>query len=271
MPETIRTRAEIPAKYKWNAASVFPAEADWETAADSLLTQLNEVKQMEGSVGKSASNLAEALDGSSALLENVGKVLTYAFNAQAVDNLDANASRMMGKAQSIVGQVFAGIGFLQPEILAMDPDLLANGVRDEPRLKVYDHFFDDLIRQQAHVRSAEVEEILGLVQEPLGGLYTTMSLLTDSEMKYPDARTAEGKELEVTQGTLETILASPDREARRTAWEGFPGYAPGVPEFTCQQPAEFDQSQRVQPACAEISHDAGSLLVRKQHSASSLP
>jgi oligoendopeptidase F len=103
----------------------------------------------------------------------------------------------------------------------MDPDLLAKWRKEEPRLKVYDHFFDDLIRQQAHVRSAEVEEILGLVQEPLGGLYTTMSLLTDSEMKYPAARTADGNELEVTQGTLETILASPDREARRTAWEGF--------------------------------------------------
>ena len=29
------------------------------------------------------------------------------------------------------------------------------------------------------------------------------------------------RELVVTQGTLDEILASPDREARRTAWEGF--------------------------------------------------
>jgi oligoendopeptidase F len=221
MSETLRTRAEIPAQYKWNAASIFASEETWETAADSLLAQLNEVREMQGSVGKSAAALAEALDATSTLLENLGKVLTYALNAQAVDNLDSNAARMMGKAQSIVGQVFAGIGFIQPEILAMDADVLAQWRKEEPRLKIYDHFFEDLVRQQAHVRSAEVEEIMGLVQDPLSGLYTTMSVLTNSEMKYPNARTSEGKELEVSQGTLDEILASPDREARRTAWEGF--------------------------------------------------
>jgi oligoendopeptidase F len=48
-----------------------------------------------------------------------------------------------------------------------------------------------------------------------------MNVLTNSEMKYPNACTSDGRELTVTQGTLEEILASPDREARRTAWEGF--------------------------------------------------
>src|SRR5215212_1048726 len=221
MSETIHTRAEIPEKYKWNAASVFPSEAAWESAAESLLIQLNEVKQKEGSVGQSAQALADVLAATDALMESVGKVLTYAFNNQAVDNLNPNAARMMGKAQSIVGQIFAGIGFLQPEILTIDPDLLAEWRQTEPRLKIYAQFFDDLIRQQAHVRSAEVEEVLGLVQEPLGGFYTTMTFMTDSEMKYPDARTSAGQELEVTQGTLEKLLASSDRESRRTAWEGF--------------------------------------------------
>ena len=221
MSETIRTRAEIPEKYKWNAASVFPSEEAWESAADSLLIQLNEVKQKEGSVGKSAQALVDVLAAADALVENLGKVMTYAFNTQAVDNLNADAARMMGKAQSIVGQIFAGIGFLQPEILAIDSDLLAEWRKNEPRLKIYDQFFDDLIRQQAHVRSAEVEEVLGLAQEPLGGFYTTMTFMTDSEMKYPDAHTGDGQELEVTQGTLEKILASSDRESRRTAWQGF--------------------------------------------------
>ena len=62
---------------------------------------------------------------------------------------------------------------------------------------------------------------MGLVQDPLSSLYTTMNVLTNSEMKYPDACNSDGSKLTVTQGTLEEILASPDREARRTAWEGF--------------------------------------------------
>src|SRR5215207_6482946 len=126
MSETIRTRAEIPAKYKWNAASLYPTDYAWEAEADSLLVKLEDVKRMEGSVGKSAQTLADALDASNALVEIAGKVITYSFNSQAVDNADANAARMFGKTQSILGQVFAGMGFIQPEILAIEANTLAN-------------------------------------------------------------------------------------------------------------------------------------------------
>ena len=221
MSETIRTREEIPAKYKWNAASVYPSDEAWEAEADALLVNLEALKKLEGSVGTSATNLADALDQSNRLLEILGKILTYSFNAQAVDNADVNAARMFGKAQSVLGQILAGIGFIQPEILAVDPNQLARWRREEPRLKIYDQYLDDLIRQQAHVRSAEVEEVIGLAQDPIASLYTTMNVLTNSEMKYPNACASDGRELVVTQGTLEEILASPDREARRTAWEGF--------------------------------------------------
>ena len=221
MSETIRTREEIPAKYKWNAASVYPSDEAWEAEADALLVKLEALKKLEGSVGVSATNLADALDQSNGLLEILGKILTYSFNAQAVDNADGNAARMFGKAQSVLGQILAGIGFIQPEILAVDSDQLARWRRDESRLKIYDQYFDDLIRQQAHVRSAEVEEVMGLAQDPIASLYTTMNVLTNSEMKYPNACISDGRELVVTQGTLEEILASPDRDARRTAWEGF--------------------------------------------------
>src|SRR5688572_8327301 len=140
MTETIRTRAEIPDKYKWNAASVYPTDEAWEAEADSLLVKLEDLKRMEGSVGKSAAALADALDASNALLEILGKVLTYSYNAQAVDNADADAARMFGKTQSILGQILAGIGFIQPEILAIDPELLAQWRQEESRLEIYNQY-----------------------------------------------------------------------------------------------------------------------------------
>ena len=221
MSETIRARNDIPAKYKWNAASVYPSDEAWENAADALLVSLEEVKKLSGKVGESAKNVANALDASNALFEEGGKIVTYAFNSQAVDNADQNAARMYGKTQSIFGQILGGIGFIQPEILAIAAQKLAKWRKEEPRLQVYDQYLTDLLRQQTHVRSAEVEEVFGLAQDPLSSLYTNMTLLTDSEMKYPNAHTTDGQELTVTQGTLDKLLASTDREARRTAWEGF--------------------------------------------------
>ena len=211
MSETIRARNEIPAKYKWNAASVFPSDEAWDSTADALLVKLNDVKKLAGKVGKSARKVADALDLSYALQEQAGKIIVYAAIAQAVDNADSNAARMYGKMQSVYGQIFSGISFIEPEILAVDREKLNKWRKKEPRLKAYDQYFDNLLRQQAHVRSAEVEEVFGLAQDPLSSLYTTMNVMTNSEMKYPDAHTIDGKELPVTQGTLDEILASPDR------------------------------------------------------------
>src|SRR6185436_816176 len=193
----------------------------WNAAADELLIKLNELTQLTGKVGESATAIADALDARYALFEDAGKVIVYAVIAQAVDNADDSGNRMLGKMQSVVGQVFAGVSFIEPELLQIDANTLADWRKNEPRLKIYDQFFADLLRQQAHVRSAEVEEVFGLAQDPLAGLYTTMNVMTNSEMKYPNAVASDGKELTVTQGTLDEILASPDREARRTAWEGF--------------------------------------------------
>ena len=221
MSETIRARSEIPAKYKWNAPSVYASDEAWDSAADALVVRLEDVKKFAGKVGKSAKKIADALDLSNELQEGLGKLATYAVIAQAVDNADQNATRMYGKLQSVYGQVFAGISFIEPEILAIDRKQLNKWRKDEKRLKQYDQYFDNLLRQQAHVRSAEVEEVLGLALDPLSSLYPTMNVMTNSEMKYPEARGTDGNELPVTQGTLDEILASPDREARRTAWEGF--------------------------------------------------
>lgn len=221
MSETIRTRAEIPAKYKWNAASVFASDEAWDAEADSLLNRVNEVKQMAGSVGKNAKTVADAVEASYELQERLGKIIVYAGISQAVDNADTNAARMYSKMQSVFGQVAAGVSFIEPEILAIDEEKLSKWRKEEPRLKIYDQYFDNLLRQKTHIRSAEVEEVFGLAQDPLGGFYNTMNVMTNSELKYPNACTSDGRDLVVTQGTLDEILASPDREARRTAWEGF--------------------------------------------------
>ena len=125
---------------------------------------------------------------------------------------------MFGKTQNIVGQILAGIGFIQPEILGIRSDTLAKWRREEPRLKKSTINTLTICCASRRIRSAEVEEVLGLAQDPFASLYTTLNVMTNSEMEYPSACTSDGRELVVTPGTLDEILASPDREAR-THWE----------------------------------------------------
>ena len=67
----------------------------------------------------------------------------------------------------------------------------AIGSRDwsaaEPALAVYEHYFDDLVRRAAHTRSAEVEEVLGLVSDVFSGPFTVYSALVDSDVVFAPA------------------------------------------------------------------------------------
>ena len=60
-----------------------------------------------------------------------------------------------------------------------------------------------------------------MLAAPFKSTETTASLLTDADFCFKPALGTDGKELAVTQGTLEKILAGADREARRSAWENY--------------------------------------------------
>ncbi len=84
-------------------------------------------------------------------------------------------------------------------------------------MALYKHSFEDLFRKQAHVRSAEVEELLGLVSDPLQGPSTSTSMLTNADFKFKSAKDSNGRVIEVTQGTISNLMHNPDRKARRSA------------------------------------------------------
>ena len=89
------------------------------------------------------------------------------------------------------------------------------------KLAVYAHFFDDLFRKQDHVRSGEVEELLGMLADPFSGPASTSSLITNADFNFASAVNSKGKKLVVTQSSIHEILNQPDRKARQTAWNHY--------------------------------------------------
>jgi oligoendopeptidase F len=117
--------------------------------------------------------------------------------------------------------VRASVAFVEPELLEIGEQVLKNWILEEPRLAVYQHYFDDLFRKAGHVRSGEVEELLGLLMDPFSSVSRTAGMLVDADLQYEPAVSSSGEELEVTQGTIYPIMANPDREIRRSAWENY--------------------------------------------------
>jgi len=162
-----------------------------------------------------------ALSARDALQQRAMKLVVYADMSAAVDSNNQSAQAMAGRASGLIGQVWAAYAFIEPELIAIGPDRLNEWQQADPQLAMYAHYFHNLFRKQAHVRSAEVEELLGLLADPFGSVSATIHLLTNADFKFAPARGSDGVEQPVAQGTIVQLVQNADREVRRTAWEHY--------------------------------------------------
>ncbi len=214
-------RSAVPVERTWDDGSVFPTVEAWEAELEAVLADLPALAAFQGRLGESPSVLVEALQARDELARRAGSVFVYALMGYAVETTAAAAVARFGRAQAADAQVTGATAFVEPEVLALGRERLRDWSVAEPALGVYEHYFDDLVRRAAHTRSAEVEEVLGLVSDAFSGPFAVYSALVDSDVVFAPAVSADGMPMEVTQGSIEALLASSDRSVRRSGWESY--------------------------------------------------
>jgi oligoendopeptidase F len=214
-------RSKVKKHQTWNSESLFATSEDFDAAVETILQSLPDVKKYQGRLGENADTFLEAMKIMDSLDQQASKVRVYANMSNAVDANDELGAAMNGKAMSALAQVGAAVSFLEPELLAIGEAKLRGWVDSDPRMKLYDFFFTDLFRKQAHVRSAEVEELMGMLRDPFQAVRMTAGAIANADFKFTPAKDSKGKKLELTQSTKNSLMHSADRKARQTAWENY--------------------------------------------------
>lgn len=221
-PQTL-TRQNVGIEYTWNAESVFVTRDAWRDELQAVIAQIPTLSGYQGRLSEGTTVLADFIALQHDVLRRAETLYFYASMSQSVDTNDKEALAMVDQAGGMFGRILAAQSFFDPELLAIGRDTLSAWMASEPRLAVLAQYVDNLFRVQAHVRSADVEELLGLVSEPLGAVYNTFDLLTNADMVFPPAADSTGAAVPVTQSTLDKHYSSTDRELRRTAFESYTG------------------------------------------------
>jgi oligoendopeptidase F len=210
----------VDARFTWNSESVFPDGTGWEAAVSSVLAKLPDLAEFEGHLGESPDMLADWFDAADSAQLLMGKVVVYATMSYSVDATDQTAAARADRARTIYAQLGAAMAFAVPEMIAIEFPKLREWVATSPRLKHLGHFVGRLEKLQNHVRSPEVEELLSQASDPLATALSVHSVLANTDLRFAPASGAEGEE-EVAQGTIGSLLTSPDRDLRRSAFESY--------------------------------------------------
>jgi oligoendopeptidase F len=200
---------------------MFPSVEAWAAELDAVLAELASLARFEGRLAEGPDVLVAALEARDELQARARRVVVYAYLGYAVETTDTAAVARLARAQTLRAAVAAGTAYFAPGILAISDEALRAWLAEDERLRVYAHHLDDLRRQEPHVRSSEVEEALGLVSDPFSGVEATYSALVDSDLRFAPAVGGDADERLVSQGTIDALLADPDRTVRRSAWESY--------------------------------------------------
>lgn len=214
-------RSKVKKNQTWNAESVFSSPKAFDAEVKKLLEDLAPIKEFQGHLGDSLDTFIKVMDAIEKISQRAAKVQVYATMSSAVDTGNQQGAAMNGKAMSALAQVGAATSFVEPELLAIGEVKLRQWLKDDLRMKLYEHYFNDLFRKQAHVRNAEVEELLGMLRDPFSSTRITTTMLANADFKFKPARNKNGKKVDLTQSTFDAILNGSDRKARQTAWENY--------------------------------------------------
>ena len=218
----ILPRSEIAPEYTWNAPSVFASVQDWENEYQAIIETLPEIQAFQGHLADSAEKLADAMDAIERLMRRVGKISVYTTMESSVDAMNQSAVAMESKGNGLFGRAIAVTSFVDPELLAIGQTTLNKWLAETPRLAIYKQYVNNLFRLQSHVRSAEVEEVLGSLLDPFYSVSNTASQLTNADLVFRPATNSRGEPVQVTQGNFDhELMFHTDRELRRTAYESY--------------------------------------------------
>jgi oligoendopeptidase F len=218
---TLPSRTEVDKRFTWHGESVFPDEAGWEQAVETIIERLPDLAEFKGHLGDSSDALADWFDASERLHRLMGKVMVYSTMAYSVDTGNEAAFARTDRARSVAAQLGAATSFALPEMIAIGLPQLREWVAGSPRLGHLGHYFDRLEKLQKRIRSAEVEEVLTQASDPLATALSVHAVMANTDLRFAPAVGVDGAEHEVAQGTIGALLTSGDRELRRTAFENY--------------------------------------------------
>ena len=225
-----RDRSKIPEKYRWNLADIYPDDEAWAKAKDAFVAKIGPadkpegvMEQFRGKLGESPATLLACLNGSSDLAKEYARLSVY---ASLLSDQDISIAANVEKVQTIgqAGSTFgAKLSFIEPELLQVGKEKIEGFIAAEPKLGIYKHYLEDVLRRKAHTGTANEEKIIAdasLMADAPSNMYGVFS---NADFPFPSVTLSDGKTVKLDKAAFALYRAVPNRDDRMKVFDAFFG------------------------------------------------
>jgi oligoendopeptidase F len=221
--QAIKSRDDIQQEYTWNLESIYPTNEDWERDFQALQLRLPELESLKGTLSQSGQALWTLLQKRDEIYQALERLYVYASMRKDEDTTNSLYQGMADRAMQLYVRTLTIGSFIEPEILALSPETIAQFMKETPELTLYQQQLDDLNLKRAHIRSAEIESILAAASEMAEGPGSIFTMIDNADLKLPTIKNENGEEVELTKGNYQLFIRSTNRQVRKAAFEALQG------------------------------------------------
>lgn len=216
-------REETDPAYTWAVEDLYKKEADWEAEYALLSSRIPEMESFRGHLGTDAQTLLHMQKTSDSLNMLAERIYVYANQRLHEDTDNGHFQNLANRAQGLLVRLGEACSYVEPELLALPEGTLERFMEENPELRVYRQYFENIIRQRNHVLSPEMETLMAAASEVTESPKDIFSMFNNADLRFPKITGENGEDIEVTHGRFITLLQSQDRRVRRDAFRSLYG------------------------------------------------
>ncbi len=226
VPSGTMPRDQVPGQYKWNLDYMYESTEAWETAFVRADEAVKGIPACRENITKDGASMLSCLDMIFDVRRQLESLDVYAYAFYSTDRNSSEIKARTDRMQALTTRFAEASSFMEPALLALDPQALTAMVAAEPGMARYAHYIDDLNRRRPHVLPQDQERLLALTGDIQAGP-SFMHGALEADVKFPDTTDEDGAKKALTMASFPKFRGSKDRNVRKEAVEKFFGTLKG--------------------------------------------
>ena len=223
MQDRLPKRDEVSLDLTWRLEDIYDDEKKWEVELSKVTEIADKIAAYEGKLSESGKELLEACRLSEELYLLTDRIYGYAHMREDQDTGNSKYQALKQRAMSAMVASSEKTAFMDPEILTLSDEKLAEFYSAVPELSRYKRMIGEIRRLKDHMLDAEKEQLLASAQELMGASQKSFGMLNNADLKFPSVKDSKGEEVQLSNGRFVPTQMSKDRELRKASFEAFYG------------------------------------------------
>lgn len=214
-----KPRSEMDKNYLWDLSCVFKTDEDWYQSYEIAKQLIDSYKDYQDTFMNSAKELYDTLKLDQEISRKLDVLTVYANSKSDEDKSNNTYLKMWGELNDLYTQVSVASSFLVPTLLKYQYLKIEEYMKEEPRLKEFEHSLKDVYRYKPYVLPENEEKLLSEFSKVFQTPSETYDIFTTSDLEFGKVLSDTGEEIELTDANFGYYLRSKNRAFRKRVFE----------------------------------------------------